>query len=88
MVFQFHLLMENYDQIAEIPEYHREYGISSFKFWTGLEGPASLIPAWMFAGRPSVAGGKRIETMSGIWTIGMYLILGATPIAIHMLGGA
>ena len=36
--FAFHLLMENYEQIAEIPEYYREYGISSFKFWTGLEG--------------------------------------------------
>ncbi len=47
--FAFHLLMENEEQIAEIPLYHREYGISSFKFWTGLEGPAALIPAEMWA---------------------------------------
>lgn len=47
--FAFHLLMENLEQIAEIPDYHREYGISSFKFWTGLEGPAALTPAEQWA---------------------------------------
>jgi hypothetical protein len=47
--FAFHLLMENEEQIAEIPAYHRDYGISSFKFWTGLEGPAALTPAEMWA---------------------------------------
>jgi len=47
--FAFHLLMENEEQIAEIPIYHRDYGISSFKFWTGLEGPAALTPAEMWA---------------------------------------
>jgi dihydroorotase-like cyclic amidohydrolase len=46
--FAFHLLMENEDQIAEIPDYHREYGISSFKFWTGLEGGAALDPSEMW----------------------------------------
>jgi dihydroorotase-like cyclic amidohydrolase len=47
--FAFHLLMENEDQIREIPEYYREYGISSFKFWTGLEGGAALAAdeMWM-----------------------------------------
>ncbi len=40
--FAFHLLMENTDQIKEIPYYHRELGIASFKFWTGLEGPAAI----------------------------------------------
>ena len=36
--FAFHLLIENEEQIDEIPDYHREYGISSFKFWTGPGG--------------------------------------------------
>ena len=46
--FAFHLLMENEDQINEMPYYHKELGISSFKFWTGLEGPAALTPAEMW----------------------------------------
>ncbi len=40
--FAFHLLMENLDQVNEIPLYYEELGISSFKFWTGREPPASL----------------------------------------------
>ena len=47
--FAFHLLIENEEQIAEIPACHRELGISSFKFWTGLEGPASLDSGEMWA---------------------------------------
>ena len=39
--FAFHLLMENLNQIEEIPFYYRELGISSFKFWTGSP-PAGL----------------------------------------------
>jgi len=34
--FAFHLLMGNIDQIREIPEYQKEYGIASYKFWTGV----------------------------------------------------
>ena len=58
-----------------------QYGLLSLSLLAVLL-PASLIPAWIFAGRPTVAGGKRIETMSGVWTIGMYLILGTTPIVL------
>jgi 4-hydroxybenzoate polyprenyltransferase len=35
-----------------------------------------------FAKRPSAGGGKTIELMSGIWTLVMYLGLGAVPLAV------
>ncbi|MFC1943083.1 dihydroorotase family protein [Chloroflexota bacterium] len=49
--FAFHLLMANTDQIRNIPEYHKEYGIASYKFWTGLSRtrpPDLTIPEILF----------------------------------------
>ncbi len=45
--FTFHLLMTNIEQINELPDYYKEYGIASCKFWTGVsrvQGPSDLTP--------------------------------------------
>ncbi len=47
--FAFHLLIGNNEQIEEIPDYHRDFGVASFKFWTGLGGPAALTPPQMWS---------------------------------------
>lgn len=44
--------MGNIDQINEIPTYFTNYGITSFKFWTGHSpdrGPSALTPAKIWA---------------------------------------
>jgi len=44
-----------------------------------------LIPARKFIVNQTVKGGKNIETAAGLWTLGMYLILGATPMVVQSL---
>ncbi len=46
----------------------------------------SSIPALLFLGSGSARHAKLIETASGIWTIAMYLTLGAAPMVIEALG--
>jgi dihydroorotase-like cyclic amidohydrolase len=48
--FAFRLAMVNTDQVAEIPDYYRDYGVPSYKAWTGLYQSVSLTPPemWVF----------------------------------------
>ena len=46
---------------------------------------ASVATAAAFAMKPDTHGAKRIETVSGIWTIGTYLCLGVLPLAARVL---
>jgi 4-hydroxybenzoate polyprenyltransferase len=38
--------------------------------------------------RPDPGRGRRIELVSGVWTLVMYLNLGALPLALRAMGGA
>jgi len=40
-----------------------------------------------FIKNPSKKMAKRVETMSGIWTVGMYLTLGGIPMVIDLING-
>ena len=48
--FAFRLGIVNTDQMAEIPYYHKELGVSTFKAWTGLYRSVALSPRemWVF----------------------------------------
>lgn len=46
---------------------------------------SSLTPAVMFLKQPVQSKAKKIETAAGIWTLGMYLILGAAPMVTTFL---
>lgn len=37
--------------------------------------------------QPTSARAKRVETAAGLWTLGMYLVVGATPAIVSALGG-
>lgn len=57
-----------------------------------LSALAVLAPWAAWAGisylrRPGSREAKRLETASGIWTLGMYLIVGATPLVVRALEG-
>jgi hypothetical protein len=45
-----------------------------------------LVPALRFIRHRDVKSAKRIELAAGVWTIGMYLILGGLPLVIAALG--
>jgi 4-hydroxybenzoate polyprenyltransferase len=42
---------------------------------------ASALTAWWFVRDPAPGRGKRIELMAGVWTIFLYLSVGAVPLA-------
>lgn len=42
---------------------------------------AAAVLAARFVARPDAAGGRRLEAMAGVWTLGVYLILGILPMA-------
>lgn len=48
---------------------------------------AAALPALTFLRTPRAAGARRIETASGLWTISMYLLLGAAPWALRAMRG-
>jgi 4-hydroxybenzoate polyprenyltransferase len=48
---------------------------------------ACIAVAQRFIRRPAPGGGKAIETMAGVWTLLMYLGLGAGPVAIRLWRG-
>jgi 4-hydroxybenzoate polyprenyltransferase len=43
---------------------------------------AAVAVAGRFAIRLAPAGGRRLEVMSGAWTLGLYLVLGIVPMAV------
>ena len=59
---------------------HAGYGWFAYTILVGLFVLCSL-PAWLFLREPNEQYAKLIEKTSGIWTIGMYLILGGMPMA-------
>jgi 4-hydroxybenzoate polyprenyltransferase len=44
------------------------------------------LPACLFLKKQTQTYAKKIELASGVWTIGMYLTLGAVPMLIHYVG--
>lgn len=54
--------------------------------WLGVLGGAAVVVAGRFLAAPESGWGKRIETLSGVWTIGMYLSIGAVPLVWRLLG--
>lgn len=46
-------------------------------------GTAAALMAWQFLRHPDARRAKRIEALSGIWTVLMYLSLGAVPMLIR-----
>ena len=54
--------------------------------WLGVCLSIATTIAIGFLRSPLAARGKRIEVFAGIWTIGMYLSIGALPLAWRMLG--
>ena len=63
----------------------------------GFAGPVAVLLAILFlvaaaqaagfAGNPKEGRGRRFDLLSGIWTLAMYLSMGAVPLAIRNLGG-
>jgi 4-hydroxybenzoate polyprenyltransferase len=53
--------------------------------WLGLMLGVAVAVAWRFLRAPVKGRGKRIEILSGLWTIGMYLSIGAVPLVWHVL---
>jgi 4-hydroxybenzoate polyprenyltransferase len=53
--------------------------------WLAVLLLAGFAVAWRFLRAPDTKGGKRIETLSGLWTIGMYLSIGAVPLLWRLL---
>lgn len=51
----------------------------------GLFAIASTLPALLFLYNPGVKKAKAIENVSGLWTMGMYLNLGALPFIIQYM---
>jgi 4-hydroxybenzoate polyprenyltransferase len=47
---------------------------------------AAVYVAWGFLRDLAPGGGKRIEALSAVWTIGMYLAIGAAPLLWRQLG--
>jgi hypothetical protein len=62
---------------------HAGFGAAGFLVLAGLLVLCSL-PALLFLGSASSRHAKLIETASGIWTIGMYLTLGAGPMLLRL----
>jgi 4-hydroxybenzoate polyprenyltransferase len=73
--------------------------VTGFAAWKAAEGLGTAAPTAVllsalvvacagigvrFARRPAAGGGKAIELMSGVWTLLMYLGLGAVPLAFAM----
>jgi hypothetical protein len=44
---------------------------------------ASAAVALRFMARPTRTGGKLIEAMAGMWTLALYLTLGAAPMIVR-----
>ncbi|MGL1936076.1 MAG: UbiA family prenyltransferase [Fibrobacterales bacterium] len=47
--------------------------------------PLTLLPAILYLKNVSTKSSKRIELAAGVWTIGMYLIVGATPLIVNQV---
>ncbi|HOX53130.1 MAG TPA: hypothetical protein PKY05_16720 [Fibrobacteria bacterium] len=54
----------------------------------GLLFPAAALVGIRYALCPLPARAKAVEVASGVWTLGMYLVVGATPAIVSGLGGA
>ncbi len=63
------------------------FGATAFIILTGLFVVCS-IPAWSFLARPTKKMAKAMEIISGVWTISMYLTLGAVPMLQELLFNA
>ena len=63
---------------AEQIGFSRPFGFLLFILGTGV----SLI-AYVFFNRPTRKGAKLIDTMSGLWTLSIYLSLGIVPFFLH-----
>jgi 4-hydroxybenzoate polyprenyltransferase len=58
----------------------RQIGFDHVFIWIMIGGLlVAAMCAWRMAARPSGGGGKMIEAMSGLWTLMLYLGLGAVP---------
>jgi 4-hydroxybenzoate polyprenyltransferase len=44
-----------------------------------------VLTAWQFLRRPDARRAKWIEALSGIWTVLMYLSLGAVPMLVRSM---
>jgi 4-hydroxybenzoate polyprenyltransferase len=53
--------------------------------WLVLLLGAAAVVAWRFLARQRKGAGKRVEILSGLWTLGMYLSLGAAPLLWRLL---
>ena len=53
--------------------------------WLGVLLVIAVGVTWGFLRAPRPGRGKQIELLSGLWTIGMYLSIGAVPLAWRLL---
>ena len=51
----------------------------------GLSAVPAAVPALAFARAPSAAAARGVETASGLWTLALYLLLGAIPFTARWL---
>lgn len=70
--------------LATIAAAYAQYGLPVLSVLLALA-ILTVLPGFGFMRSPSKKTAKRVEMMSGIWTIGMYLTLGAVPMFIQFL---
>ncbi|NOQ73727.1 MAG: hypothetical protein GQ574_17095 [Crocinitomix sp.] len=72
--------------LATIAADYAQYGLPAFIILTSIA-LLTIIPGILFIRKPSKKVAKGVETMSGIWTIGMYLTLGGIPMLMNLIQG-
>jgi 4-hydroxybenzoate polyprenyltransferase len=45
----------------------------------------AIYAGWRFLRRPTPGSGKPLELLSGLWTLVLYLSLGAIPLALRLI---
>ena len=70
--------------LATIAANYAQYGLPAFIILASIA-LLTVIPGFLFVRNPSKKVAKGVETMSGIWTIGMYLTLGGIPMLMNLI---
>lgn len=70
--------------LATIAANYAQYGLPTFIVLL-IIGLICIIPGFIFIKKPSKKAAKGVETMSGIWTIAMYLTLGGIPMLMNLI---
>lgn len=71
---------------AILAAFYAGYGIPGFVILGSLA-ILAMIPAIIFMKNPSKKSAKAVESISGLWTVAMYLSLGGIPMLMNLING-